>query len=80
MVADRDGAGAEAVAQEARATAGKEAIAATAVDIRDRNSIAAALRDTVAHFGGLDILINTAAIFPSSPQGAIERCDVVDDS
>jgi rhamnose utilization protein RhaD (predicted bifunctional aldolase and dehydrogenase)/NAD(P)-dependent dehydrogenase (short-subunit alcohol dehydrogenase family) len=71
MVADRDLAGAEAVAQEARATAGKEAIAATNVDIRDRNSIAAALRDTVAHFGGLDILINTAAIFPSSPQGAI---------
>jgi rhamnose utilization protein RhaD (predicted bifunctional aldolase and dehydrogenase)/NAD(P)-dependent dehydrogenase (short-subunit alcohol dehydrogenase family) len=71
MIADRDLAGAEAVAQEASATAGKEAIAATTVDIRDRNSIAAALRDTVAHFGGLDILINTAAIFPSSPQGAI---------
>jgi rhamnose utilization protein RhaD (predicted bifunctional aldolase and dehydrogenase)/NAD(P)-dependent dehydrogenase (short-subunit alcohol dehydrogenase family) len=72
VIADRDLAGAENVAQEARAGAGKEAIAATAVDIRDRNSIAAALRDTVAHFGGLDILINTAAIFPSSPQGAID--------
>jgi rhamnose utilization protein RhaD (predicted bifunctional aldolase and dehydrogenase)/NAD(P)-dependent dehydrogenase (short-subunit alcohol dehydrogenase family) len=71
MIADRDAAGAEAVAQEAQKTAGKEAIAATAVDIRDRGSIAAALRDTVAQFGGLDILINTAAIFPSSPQGTI---------
>ncbi|HEX4308495.1 MAG TPA: bifunctional rhamnulose-1-phosphate aldolase/short-chain dehydrogenase [Acidobacteriaceae bacterium] len=71
MIADRDLAGAEAVAQEARAAAGREAIAATAVDIRDRGSIAAALRETVARFGGLDILINTAAIFPSSPQGAI---------
>lgn len=71
MIADRDLAGAEAVAQEARAAAGKEGVAATAVDIRDRTSIAAALRDTVAHFGGLDILINTAAIFPSSPEGAI---------
>jgi rhamnose utilization protein RhaD (predicted bifunctional aldolase and dehydrogenase)/NAD(P)-dependent dehydrogenase (short-subunit alcohol dehydrogenase family) len=72
MVADRDAAGAEAVAQEARTVAGnKETIAATAVDIRDRNSIAAALRETVAKFGGIDILINTAAIFPSSPQGAI---------
>jgi len=73
MVADRDLSGAEAVAQEARATAGKEAIAATAVDIRDRNSIAAALGETVARFGGLDILINTAAIFPSSPSGAIDN-------
>jgi rhamnose utilization protein RhaD (predicted bifunctional aldolase and dehydrogenase)/NAD(P)-dependent dehydrogenase (short-subunit alcohol dehydrogenase family) len=71
MIADRDLAGAEAVAQEARTAAGKETIAATTIDIRDRSSIAAALRDTVAHFGGLDILINTAAIFPSSPQGAI---------
>ncbi len=71
MIADRDLAGAESVAREARASAGKEAIAATAVDVRDRASIAAAMRDTVAHFGGLDIFINTAAIFPSSPQGAI---------
>jgi rhamnose utilization protein RhaD (predicted bifunctional aldolase and dehydrogenase) len=71
MIADRDLAGAEAVADEARAIAGKEAIAAAAVDIRDRGSIAGALRDTVAKFGGLDILINTAAIFPSSPQGTV---------
>ncbi|HUB17009.1 MAG TPA: SDR family oxidoreductase, partial [Acidobacteriaceae bacterium] len=71
MIADRDLTGAEAVAEEARVAAGKETIATTAVDIRDRASIAAAVRDTVAHFGGLDILINTAAIFPSSPQGAV---------
>ncbi len=72
MVADRDLTGAETVAQEARTIAGnKETVAATSVDIRDRSSIAAALRETVARFGGLDILINTAAIFPSSPQGAI---------
>jgi rhamnose utilization protein RhaD (predicted bifunctional aldolase and dehydrogenase)/NAD(P)-dependent dehydrogenase (short-subunit alcohol dehydrogenase family) len=72
MIADRDLAGAESVAQEVRATAGKEVIAATVVDIRDRKSIAAALRETVARFGGLDILINTAAIFPSSPSGAVD--------
>ena len=41
-----------------------------AAQIADK--IAAALRDTVAHFGGLDILINTAAVFPSSPQGMID--------
>ena len=53
-------------------SAGKEVLPRTAVDIRDRDSIAAALRDTVSHFGGLDIVINTAAIFPSSPQGTID--------
>jgi len=71
MLADRDLPGAEAAAQEARAIGGKEAIGATVVDIRDRSSIASAMRATVAQFGGLDILINTAAIFPSSPQGTI---------
>ncbi len=66
MITDRDGAGAEAVANEARAVAGKEAVAATAVDIRHRDAIAAAMRATVAAFGGLDLLINTAAVFPSA--------------
>jgi len=72
MIADRDLAGAEAAAADARTIAGnKEAVAATALDIRDRASIAAALRETIARFGGLDILINTAAIFPSSAQGNV---------
>jgi rhamnulose-1-phosphate aldolase/alcohol dehydrogenase len=66
MIADRDLAGAEAVAQEARATAGPEAVAAVAVDIRNRDSIVSAMQETVARFGGLDILVNTAAIFPSA--------------
>jgi rhamnose utilization protein RhaD (predicted bifunctional aldolase and dehydrogenase)/NAD(P)-dependent dehydrogenase (short-subunit alcohol dehydrogenase family) len=71
MVADRDVAGAEAVAQEMPTTAGKEFAAATAVDIRNRESIVSAMRATAAQFGGLDILINTAAIFPSSPDGIV---------
>lgn len=71
MIADRDVKGAEAVADEARAIAGKEAVAWTSVDIRDRKTIRTALESTVKAFGGLDILINTAAMFPSSPDGAI---------
>jgi NAD(P)-dependent dehydrogenase (short-subunit alcohol dehydrogenase family) len=43
----------------------------TPIDIRDRKTIRAALDATIKHFGGLDILINTAAIFPSSPDGVI---------
>jgi len=71
MIADRDLPGAETLAADLRTTAGKEFIAATAIDIRDRASIAAAIRATVMQFGGLDILVNTAAIFPSSSTGAI---------
>ena len=41
------------------------------VDIRNRETIARALETTVAAFGGVDILINTAALFPSSPDGVI---------
>jgi len=69
VVADCDTKGAEAVCDEARALAGKETVAWTAIDIRDRKAIRAALDATVKQFGGIDILINTAAIFPSSPDG-----------
>jgi rhamnose utilization protein RhaD (predicted bifunctional aldolase and dehydrogenase)/NAD(P)-dependent dehydrogenase (short-subunit alcohol dehydrogenase family) len=71
MIADRDVKGAEAVAQETSAIAGKEAVSWTSIDIRDRKAIKAALHATVKHFGGIDILINTAALFPSSPDGTI---------
>jgi rhamnose utilization protein RhaD (predicted bifunctional aldolase and dehydrogenase)/NAD(P)-dependent dehydrogenase (short-subunit alcohol dehydrogenase family) len=71
VVADRDLAGAEAVAEEARRVAGREAVIATTIDIRNRQAIRAALDATVAAFGGLDILVNTAALFPSSPDGTV---------
>jgi rhamnose utilization protein RhaD (predicted bifunctional aldolase and dehydrogenase)/NAD(P)-dependent dehydrogenase (short-subunit alcohol dehydrogenase family) len=71
MIADRDVKGAQAVAEECKAIAGKEAVGWTSIDIRDRKTIKAALEATVRQFGGVDILINTAAIFPSSPDGII---------
>src|ERR1035441_9786963 len=71
MVADRDTKGAEAVCAEARAIAGNEAVGCVKIDIRDRKTIRAALDATIRQFGGLDILINTAAIFPASPDGVI---------
>ena len=71
MVADRDVNGAEAVAAETAAISGKEAVGWTSIDIRDRKAIRAALEATIKQFGGIDILINTAALFPSSPDGVI---------
>ena len=53
------------MAEETKAIAGKEAVGSTSIDIRDRKAIKGALEATIQQFGGIDILINTAAIFPS---------------
>jgi NAD(P)-dependent dehydrogenase (short-subunit alcohol dehydrogenase family) len=71
VVADREMEAASKVAAEAQAIAGREAVIATKIDIRDRGAIRAALDATIAAYGGIDILINTAALFPSSPDGVI---------
>jgi rhamnose utilization protein RhaD (predicted bifunctional aldolase and dehydrogenase)/NAD(P)-dependent dehydrogenase (short-subunit alcohol dehydrogenase family) len=71
VIADRDITGAEAVAGEVRAIAGKEFALAISVDIRDRETIRGALAKAIGTYGGVDILINTAAIFPASPDGVI---------
>ncbi|HEY1924654.1 MAG TPA: SDR family oxidoreductase, partial [Candidatus Acidoferrum sp.] len=71
VVADKDLESAKFVAMEALQIGGKESAVAVAIDIRDRESIRMALREVIAAFGGLDIIVNTAAIFPSSPDGNI---------
>ncbi len=71
MVADRDVPGAEQTKKAVQADAGKEAIAAASIDILSRDATRKALSETIMEFGGLDILINTAAMFPSSPDGII---------
>jgi rhamnose utilization protein RhaD (predicted bifunctional aldolase and dehydrogenase)/NAD(P)-dependent dehydrogenase (short-subunit alcohol dehydrogenase family) len=71
VIADRDLESATRVREEVRAIVGKEAAAVSAVDIRSRDSIRETIRQTVSAFGGLDILVNTAALFPSSESGAI---------
>jgi rhamnose utilization protein RhaD (predicted bifunctional aldolase and dehydrogenase)/NAD(P)-dependent dehydrogenase (short-subunit alcohol dehydrogenase family) len=71
VVADRDEAAANRVASELKSVTSPEFTTATAVDIRNREAIGKALEATVAAFGGIDILINTAAMFPSSPDGVI---------
>ena len=71
VVADRDLDAAQNVAKEATAFCSKENVLALALDIRDRESIRRALHAVVDAFGGFDCLINTAALFPSSPDGQI---------
>jgi NAD(P)-dependent dehydrogenase (short-subunit alcohol dehydrogenase family) len=71
VIADRDIESARRVTEEVRAIVGKEAAIVSTVDIRSRKSIRETIYQTVSAFGGLDILVNTAALFPSSPSGAI---------
>ena len=64
MVADFDSAGAQAVAQQAGKLASPEFVSSTAVDLGSAENLAAAVRRAILQFGGLDIVVNTAAIYP----------------
>lgn len=64
VVADFDVEGARKVAAEAGALGSPEFTAHTAVDLSSSQSLAEATRCTVLQFGGLDGIVNTAAIYP----------------
>jgi rhamnose utilization protein RhaD (predicted bifunctional aldolase and dehydrogenase)/NAD(P)-dependent dehydrogenase (short-subunit alcohol dehydrogenase family) len=69
VVADLKAEAAEAVAAEAAAHASREMVMGVALDLSSRASIAAAVDATVLRFGGLDAVVNTAAIFPTPAPG-----------
>ena len=64
VVADFDHHGATQVAEEVSKLSSSEFVAATAVDLSSSPSLAEAIRFTVSKFGGIDIVVNTAAIYP----------------
>src|SRR5439155_1339861 len=71
VVADLNAAAAEAAWHDARALSSPEHGFAVQVDLSSRDSIARALEQTVLQFGGVDIVVNTAAIYPApEPDGA----------
>jgi rhamnose utilization protein RhaD (predicted bifunctional aldolase and dehydrogenase)/NAD(P)-dependent dehydrogenase (short-subunit alcohol dehydrogenase family) len=67
VFADRDLDAAKAASTRVENGAGNEAVAAIPIDIQCREAIRKALREVLATFGGIDIVINTAAMFPPSP-------------
>jgi rhamnose utilization protein RhaD (predicted bifunctional aldolase and dehydrogenase)/NAD(P)-dependent dehydrogenase (short-subunit alcohol dehydrogenase family) len=73
MIADRDTNAAASVVSEVAKITSKEFVAATSVDIQSRDAVGHAIKATIAAFGGIDILINTAAKFPSSQDGVISE-------
>jgi NAD(P)-dependent dehydrogenase (short-subunit alcohol dehydrogenase family) len=69
VVADMNVASAEAAAKDAAAAASPDMVLAAAVDLTSRDSIAAAFRATVMRFGGIDAVVNTAAVYPTPTAG-----------
>jgi len=69
VVADLDLAAAEDAAREAAQTSSPEMVLASALNLGNRESMRAAMRQTILTFGGLDIVINTAAIYPTPAPG-----------
>jgi len=69
VVADRDAAAAEAAWRDARAVSSSESGTALHVDLSSRGTVAHALQQTVLQFGGADIVVNTAAIYPTPEPG-----------
>jgi rhamnose utilization protein RhaD (predicted bifunctional aldolase and dehydrogenase)/NAD(P)-dependent dehydrogenase (short-subunit alcohol dehydrogenase family) len=64
VVADFDQQGAERVADEVGAIASPEFVAHTRADLSSSASLAEAANFTISQFGGIDIIVNTAAIYP----------------
>ncbi len=63
VVSDFDQAGAEKVSAEAGAISSRELVASAPADLSSSESLAAAVKFTVLQFGGIDSIINTAAIY-----------------
>jgi rhamnose utilization protein RhaD (predicted bifunctional aldolase and dehydrogenase)/NAD(P)-dependent dehydrogenase (short-subunit alcohol dehydrogenase family) len=72
VVADFDQPGASKVADELGVISSAEFVAATAVDISSSESLAEAVNFTISKFGGIDVVVNSAAIYPvPGPDGEL---------
>lgn len=68
VVADFDKQGARKVADEVGAIVSPEFVAHARVDLSSAASLAEAVNFTISQFGGVDIVVNTAAIYPVPAQ------------
>jgi NAD(P)-dependent dehydrogenase (short-subunit alcohol dehydrogenase family) len=64
VVADVDAAGAQSVADELAKIVPREFVAHTKVDLGSSASLTDVMNFTIGQFGGVDIIVNTAAIYP----------------
>ena len=74
VAADKNAASAKETEQLIAKIAGAEAAGSCEIDICNRQSIRSALQATIAKFGGVDSVINTAAIFlPPKEDGTLDE-------
>jgi NAD(P)-dependent dehydrogenase (short-subunit alcohol dehydrogenase family) len=64
VVADFDESGARKVAEQAGSLSSAEFVTSTVVDLSSSDGLAEAVRHTILEFGGIDLVVNTAAIYP----------------
>ncbi len=69
VAADMDLAAVTTVAGDLAGTSSAEAVLPVALNLTARDTIRAAVRDAVLRFGGLDIIVNTAAVYPTPAAG-----------
>src|SRR3954471_127307 len=69
VAADQNVAAADATWADVKTLSSPEMGMAARVDLTDRNSIADAFRSMVLTFGGADVVVNTAAIYPTPEPG-----------
>lgn len=65
VAADRDRQAAEETGRRLLDKVGQDGFIVCEIDVADRESVANALQTAVLNFGGLDGVVNTAAVFPS---------------
>ena len=74
VVADFDEPGAQRVANEAGGLSVRDQVASTKVNLGSAQSLGEAVKFTVAQFGGIDGIVNTAAIYPvPAPDGELSE-------
>ena len=72
VVADLDGASAKSTADDAAKLSSTDFVTSIALDLASSASLAQAVNFTISHFGGIDIVVNTAAIYPvPGPDGQL---------
>jgi rhamnose utilization protein RhaD (predicted bifunctional aldolase and dehydrogenase)/NAD(P)-dependent dehydrogenase (short-subunit alcohol dehydrogenase family) len=64
VVGDFDEIGAKRVAEQAGAVASPEFVTSTGVDLSSSGSLEKAVRHAILEFGGIDVVVNTAALYP----------------
>jgi rhamnose utilization protein RhaD (predicted bifunctional aldolase and dehydrogenase)/NAD(P)-dependent dehydrogenase (short-subunit alcohol dehydrogenase family) len=70
VVADASAPAAAETAAAVTALSSKDVVHAATLELTSRDAIVAAVRAAVLQFGGFDVVVNTAAIFPTPEPGA----------